>query len=105
MDALNGIYLCKWDMVRASRAGDHAAIAGVVANQRSLSKQQACILSGDQSEVDHSQSVCPECGYRFKGRGFDGIDVHWRAKHETIMPYTDAWALIESGNYRSSDAR
>jgi hypothetical protein len=45
------------------------------------------------------QNICPECGRRFKGNGFDGIDAHWRAKHEHIMPYSKAWPLIRSGTY------
>jgi len=44
--------------------------------------------------------MCPECGYRFRGKGFDGIDAHWRAKHERLMPYGVAWPLIKSGMYR-----
>ena len=43
--------------------------------------------------------LCPECGHRFRGNGFDGIDAHWRAKHESVMPYCEAWTLIKSGNY------
>lgn len=45
--------------------------------------------------------VCPECGYVFQGNGWDGIDAHWRAKHEQIMPYVQAWPLISSGRYPS----
>lgn len=45
-------------------------------------------------------NICPECGHQFKGHGFDGIDAHWRAKHEAVMPYREAWPLIKSGNYR-----
>jgi hypothetical protein len=44
--------------------------------------------------------VCPECGHEFQGNGWDGIDAHWRAKHEHIMPYGVAWPLIESGRYK-----
>ena len=36
--------------------------------------------------------VCPECGHVFQGNGWDGIDAHWRAKHEQIMPYQTFWA-------------
>jgi hypothetical protein len=43
--------------------------------------------------------ICPECGHRFRGNGFDGIDAHWRAKHENRMPYKEAWPLIKSGTY------
>jgi hypothetical protein len=45
------------------------------------------------------QNVCPECGHEFQGNGFDGIDAHWRAKHEHLMPYKEAWPLIKSGAY------
>lgn len=32
--------------------------------------------------------VCPECGHVFQGKGWDGIDAHWRAKkhqHERVI--------------------
>ena len=48
------------------------------------------------------QCVCPECGYHFRGRGWDGIDAHWRARHESIMSYSEAWPLIKTGAYRPS---
>ena len=51
------------------------------------------------------RKVCPECGHIFRGNGWDGIDVHWKAKHESIMPYGKAWPLLKTGLYkRSSDA-
>ncbi len=43
--------------------------------------------------------VCPECGHIFKGNGWDGIDAHWKSKHESIMPYEDAWPLLKAGTY------
>jgi hypothetical protein len=45
-------------------------------------------------------NICPECRHQFEGSGFDGIDAHWRANHERIMPYSEAWPLIRSGAYR-----
>ncbi len=45
------------------------------------------------------ENVCPECGHQFKGNGFDGIDAHWRARHDAVMPYKEAWPLIKSGSY------
>jgi predicted DNA-binding protein len=45
------------------------------------------------------QKLCPECGHRFKGHGWDGIDAHWRSSHEAVMPYEEAWPLIRTGNY------
>jgi hypothetical protein len=45
--------------------------------------------------------VCPECGHEFQGNGWDGIDAHWKASHNQIMRYEDAWPLIQSGLYAS----
>ena len=47
-----------------------------------------------------SKHVCPECGHQFQGGTWGGIDAHWKAKHEDIMPYEEAWPLIRSGNYK-----
>jgi len=44
-------------------------------------------------------NICPECSHQFQGNGWDGIDAHWRSKHEHVMPYGVAWPLIKSGNY------
>jgi len=30
---------------------------------------------------------CPECGRVFKGKGWDGIDAHWKARHLNRLPY------------------
>lgn len=43
--------------------------------------------------------VCPECQHVFQGNGWDGIDAHWKAKHESAMPYKEAWPLIQTGTY------
>jgi len=43
--------------------------------------------------------ICPECGHVFKGNGWDGIDAHWRSKHEDVMPYEEAWPLLKSETY------
>jgi hypothetical protein len=50
------------------------------------------------------RKVCPECPHVFKGNGWDGIDAHWKSKHEGVMPYEDAWPLIKSGNYKRPGA-
>ena len=46
---------------------------------------------------DDAPKECPECGHVFQGNGWDGIDAHWRSKHENIMPYEEAWPLIREG--------
>src|SRR5262249_48220648 len=45
---------------------------------------------------DHRPKTCPICHHAFQGNGWDGIDAHWRAKHENIMPYKEAWPLIQA---------
>jgi hypothetical protein len=40
---------------------------------------------------------CPECGHLFSGKGWGGIDAHWKSRHEGIMPYPEAWPLIRKG--------
>jgi len=52
--------------------------------------------------VTPEKKVCPECGHVFKGNGWDGIDAHWRSKHDDVMPYEDAWPLLKSGKYKQS---
>jgi hypothetical protein len=59
-------------------------------------------LAAANEAVDH-QKVCPECGYRFRGNGWDGIDAHWRSAHNDLLPYEMAWPLIQSGSYDSPE--
>jgi hypothetical protein len=43
--------------------------------------------------------LCPECQHVFQGNGWDGIDAHWKARHDHIMRYKEAWPLIKAGRY------
>jgi hypothetical protein len=52
--------------------------------------------------AEKGTKICPECGYRFKGYGFDGIDAHWRARHEGVIPYEVAWQAIKVGQFKIS---
>jgi uncharacterized protein with PIN domain len=51
------------------------------------------------AKANSDAKVCPECRHVFKGNGWDGIDAHWRSKHEDVMSYEDAWPLLRSGKY------
>ncbi|MGI9310320.1 MAG: class I adenylate-forming enzyme family protein [bacterium] len=43
--------------------------------------------------------VCPVCRHQFQGNGWDGIDAHWRAKHEKdVMQYEDFWNALCSAH-------
>lgn len=81
-------------------------------NQKQIDKfrELARELEADESEEAFDEKlkriarapqgkVCPECGHVFRGNGWDGIDAHWRAKHEDVMPYEEAWPLIKDGRY------
>jgi len=54
-------------------------------------------------EPSTEKKVCPECGHRFRGNGWDGIDAHWRSQHEDVLPYSKAWPLIQSEKYDSPE--
>ncbi|MDF0598387.1 DUF429 domain-containing protein [Psychromarinibacter halotolerans] len=43
------------------------------------------------------QKRCPVCGHLFRGKGWSGIDAHWKALHEDLMPYAEAWEAIAAG--------
>ena len=58
------------------------------------------IVQKDPAEHPSASKQCPECNHTFQGKGWEGIDAHWRAKHEEIMPYEEAWPLIRDGTYR-----
>jgi hypothetical protein len=95
---LNEIAGCKCDFVRAPLVDTEPAPA------ISGSSRQRSSWSTSATERDTAsdpRKACPECGQIFKGRGFDGIDAHWRAKHEAVMPYALAWPLVKSGRYLS----
>ncbi len=75
-------------------------------------KEAALELGADDDEarfnerprgiVTPAKKVCPECDHVFQGNGWDGIDAHWRSKHEDVMPYEEAWPLLRSGKYTNS---
>jgi hypothetical protein len=37
---------------------------------------------------------CPECAQVFKGRGWEGIDAHWKSHHADIMSYESFLASL-----------
>ena len=38
-----------------------------------------------------STKTCPACNHVFKGKGWEGLDAHWKAKHSDIMSYGELW--------------
>lgn len=51
-------------------------------------------LCCDKNQSTDRPRVCPVCCDVFQGNGWDGIDAHWRAKHESVMPYKDFWESL-----------
>ena len=49
------------------------------------------------------KKVCPECGHAFRGGTWGGIDAHWKAHHNHIMPYEEAWPIIKAGRKPSAE--
>lgn len=66
------------------------------------STEESAINAGKLSGLDgvsRKPKVCPECQHVFQGNGWDGVDAHWKARHENIMPYDEAWPLLQAGTY------
>lgn len=73
--------------------------AEVKARQHMLDKDEANFDADLEKITTGVPKICPECGYVFQGNGWDGIDAHWKARHDDIMPYKEAWPLLKAGTY------
>jgi predicted DNA-binding protein len=87
-----------------------AAIASIEGKEPALLVQDAALrLIESRARTARSiengvfLKVSPECGYRFRGNGWDGIDAHWRKNHEGVLPYEMAWPLIQAGKYDTDE--
>jgi len=78
---------------------DYGATTRVRDERKPTSVQPPSPQSLGEARTQAVGNVCPECGHQFKGNGFYGIDAHWRARHEAVMPYKEAWPLVKSGSY------
>lgn len=38
--------------------------------------------------------LCPLCSHVFKGTGWDGVDTHWRRRHEKAISYDAFWLSL-----------
>lgn len=86
---------CEENKTQAQRFIDAAAAVGADESPDALDR----IMGKLDLKKKPDAKMCPECGHIFKGNGWDGIDAHWRSKHEAVMPYEEAWPLLKSGNY------
>ena len=66
-------------------------------NSKVYCSDQQAVNDAVWNALNHK--VCPECGHVFSTHGWDGIDVHWRAHHENVISYENAWKLISQDKY------
>lgn len=92
------MFVDRLNLIERCTARVQEATIKVADNSIAVLNEQ-CEREGQMTRLPVVDNVCPECGHQFKGNGFGGIDAHWRAKHEGIMLYKDAWPLIKTGNY------
>ena len=80
---------------------------GGIANLRDVVEESnyaksLIVVNGTTPKEDNGRKVCPECSHVFLSGTWGGIDGHWRAHHESIMSYEEAWPLIKNGDYKRS---
>jgi hypothetical protein len=46
---------------------------------------------------------CPECAQVFQGKGWAGVEAHWKSKHEDLMSYADFWRSLCPGHRGAGD--
>ncbi len=57
------------------------------------SKSTAC-LACREGTPRRGHAQCPACGHVFRGRGWDGIDAHWKAHHLALMTYEEFFSSL-----------
>jgi hypothetical protein len=57
------------------------------------SKQEGCLLC-QRGLPEGTPRQCPECDHVFAGKGWEGLDAHWKANHLDVMPYERMWSLM-----------
>jgi hypothetical protein len=72
----------------------HIAQNGTVCGRKGLEGHGRRVpVLREENQVNRPR-IFPECGHVFRGNGWDGIDAHWRAKHERVMRYEDFWSSL-----------
>jgi hypothetical protein len=85
MLAFRTIDLGRRSMLRSDPDENHPTSAGTAPTMTSSDYG----VTGQQHTRERVANICPECGYQFKGTGFDGTDSHWKANHEDVVPYKE----------------
>ncbi len=88
-----------WDGVDAHWRSHHAALMSYEAFWGSLCDAHrtaapldcACCRKGIPFTAARQ---CPECALVLKGKGWAGIEAHWKAHHSDVLAYEDFWASL-----------
>ena len=59
--------------------------------------KQRCLCC-EKGQAMARPRLCPLCGHTFKGKSWEGIDAHWRSKHEVLIKYEDFWSSLCEGH-------
>ena len=65
--------------------------AGAASTERSASVACRACQKGMPFELPRR---CPQCGKVFMGRNWEGIDGHWKANHQDVLPYRVFWDTL-----------
>ncbi len=61
--------------------------------ERANARRSQCLACQCETATQ-GKRICPLCRHEFQGNGWDGVDAHWRAKHESVMPYERFWSSL-----------
>ena len=75
--------------LRAMTPADYIGRAAEAARETAWS----CLCCQNEMSTNGPRT-CPLCKHIFQGNGWDGIDAHWRAHHEEVMPYETFWNTL-----------
>ncbi len=68
-------------------------VAGKVLKRELRAQYQPCLCCRHEISAQRPR-ICPLCRHEFTGNGWDGVDAHWRAKHESVMQYERFWESL-----------
>ncbi|WP_424948401.1 adenylosuccinate lyase [Candidatus Spongiihabitans sp.] len=77
-------FICDLDIPAAAKARllemTPASYIGFAA-QAAAATQATCLCCA-KGLPKSTPRICPVCGHRFMGKGWEGMDAHWKARHE-----------------------
>jgi predicted amidophosphoribosyltransferase len=89
-----------WDGVDAHWKARHAGVMPYAGFWQSLcaahraAEPLDCPCCRKGMSASPRQRQCPECALVLRGRGWGGIDGHWKSKHAAVMPYDEFWRSL-----------